>query len=284
MIRLPRALVTRGPFAVIRHPFYVAYSLAWLAAPVATHGPLITLFSLVAIGSYVVAARPRERQLEGPIRRGVSDLPARHRHGGAVDRQALRGPMILHYPQTLIHWLLGGLDGRRGRVLCRGPHGVFRARAQARRGWWSIHYLSMILALAQVAATLFLAPRADAFVYAAIVMHLSAIVLYLGAIEAAQRTRLQRSFIDYPLPDRLITEGPFRWVRHPFCVGYLLGTLAGPIGIANPVALAIAVPMVVVVLSAAVREERVWLSGSRAEEYREYRRRTGMFIPFIGRG
>ena len=60
----PRALITRGPFAVIRHPFYVAYSLAWLAAPVATHGPLITIFSLVAIGSYVVAARREERQLE----------------------------------------------------------------------------------------------------------------------------------------------------------------------------------------------------------------------------
>jgi protein-S-isoprenylcysteine O-methyltransferase Ste14 len=44
------------------------------------------------------------------------------------------------------------------------------------------------------------------------------------------------------------------------------------------------VPLVVVTLAAAIREERVWLSGSRAEEYREYRRRTGMFIPFIGRG
>src|SRR6185503_17382657 len=38
---LPRALITTGPFAVVRHPFYVAYSLAWLAAPIATHGPLI---------------------------------------------------------------------------------------------------------------------------------------------------------------------------------------------------------------------------------------------------
>jgi protein-S-isoprenylcysteine O-methyltransferase Ste14 len=61
---LPRALITRGPFAVIRHPFYVAYSLAWLAAPVATHGPLVTFFSLLAIAGYVIAARREERQLE----------------------------------------------------------------------------------------------------------------------------------------------------------------------------------------------------------------------------
>lgn len=61
---MPKALVTRGPFAVIQHPFYVSYSLAWLAAPVATHGPLITLLALVAIGIYVVAARREEPALE----------------------------------------------------------------------------------------------------------------------------------------------------------------------------------------------------------------------------
>ncbi len=61
---LPKALVTNGPFALIRHPFYLAYSLAWLAAPVATHRPLVTVFALMAIGSYLVAARREERQLE----------------------------------------------------------------------------------------------------------------------------------------------------------------------------------------------------------------------------
>jgi protein-S-isoprenylcysteine O-methyltransferase Ste14 len=61
---MPRALITRGPFAVIRHPFYAAYSLAWLAAPVATHGPVISLFALVPIVTYVAAARKEERLLE----------------------------------------------------------------------------------------------------------------------------------------------------------------------------------------------------------------------------
>lgn len=61
---LPRALITGGPFAVIRHPIYVAYSLAWLAAPVATHGPLVSALAVVPIGIYVAAARREERQLE----------------------------------------------------------------------------------------------------------------------------------------------------------------------------------------------------------------------------
>jgi protein-S-isoprenylcysteine O-methyltransferase Ste14 len=61
---MPKALITTGPFAVIRHPFYTAYALAWLAAPMATHGPLVTLFAVIAIGMYVTAARREERMLE----------------------------------------------------------------------------------------------------------------------------------------------------------------------------------------------------------------------------
>ena len=191
--------------------------------------------------------------------------------------------MTVGYPQTLIHWLLAASSAAVVVFFAAGLTLYFER--SARRPWVVVvHYLSMLLALAQAAAALFLEPRADPFVFVAIAMYLGAIGVFLSAIEAAKRTRLQRSFVDSPLPDRLITDGPFRWVRHPFCCGYLLGAVAGPIGIAHPVAIVIAVPLVVVALVAAIRDERVWLSGSRAEEYREYRRRTGMFIPFIGRG
>jgi len=61
---MPTALITTGPFAFVRHPFYLAYSLAWMAAPVATHGPMISLFGVAAVVIYIVAARREERQLE----------------------------------------------------------------------------------------------------------------------------------------------------------------------------------------------------------------------------
>jgi protein-S-isoprenylcysteine O-methyltransferase Ste14 len=189
----------------------------------------------------------------------------------------------VQYPQTLIHWFLAGSSAA---VVVFFAAGLTLYFERSPRLPWvlAVHYVSMLLALAQVAAALFFEPRADPFVFAAIAMQLSAIGIFLSAIEAAKRTRLQRSFVDLPLPDRLITDGPFRWVRHPFCCGYLLGAFAGPVGIAHPAAIAIAVPLAVVALSAAIRDERAWLSGSRAAEYREYQRRTGMFIPFIGRG
>ena len=61
---MPAGLITRGPFLFIRHPFYVAYTLAWLAAPVATHAPVIPVLALIAVVAYIVAARREERQLE----------------------------------------------------------------------------------------------------------------------------------------------------------------------------------------------------------------------------
>lgn len=45
----------------------------------------------------------------------------------------------------------------------------------------------------------------------------------------------------------------------------------------------IAILMVALTLSAAIREERVWLRSSRGPAYRSYRMKTGMFLPFIGR-
>jgi protein-S-isoprenylcysteine O-methyltransferase Ste14 len=61
---LPSSLVTTGPFALVRHPIYISYTMAWLAAPIATHGPVAALFSLVAIAIYVIAARREEQLLE----------------------------------------------------------------------------------------------------------------------------------------------------------------------------------------------------------------------------
>ena len=190
--------------------------------------------------------------------------------------------MSLHLPQTLIHWLLAGAAASAVSFFAVGLTLYFE---RSPRPLWvmAVHYVSMVLAILQVAGVLLLMPRSDAFAALGIVMYSMSIALYLSAIEAARRTRLQRSFVDHPLPDRLITDGPYRWVRHPFGAGYLLGALAAPIAIADLRMFLIAIPLITATVLAAAREERVWLSSPRADEYREYRRKTGMFIPFIGR-
>ncbi|WP_084711288.1 methyltransferase family protein [Nevskia ramosa] len=63
----PSHLVSTGPYRWIRHPFYSAYLLAWLAVPVATLQPLM-LMPLLAMGAiYVSAARVEEGKFETSV-------------------------------------------------------------------------------------------------------------------------------------------------------------------------------------------------------------------------
>ncbi len=60
---MPKALLTSGPFALVRHPCYIAYSLAWLAAPVAMHSVPLGLTAVFMIVCYILSAREEERRL-----------------------------------------------------------------------------------------------------------------------------------------------------------------------------------------------------------------------------
>ena len=186
-------------------------------------------------------------------------------------------------PATLAHWLLAGSTAAAVVFFAAALTVVFE---RAPRPAWvlAIHYGALVLAAAQLVLVLMVPPISDGWASVAVTMYMIAIAVYLSAIESAKRTRLQRSFIDRPLPDRLITDGPFRWVRHPFCTGYILSSTAPAVATAHLWLIAIALPMVAITVWAAVRDERAWLASPRGAEYQDYRRRTGMFFPFIGRG
>lgn len=63
-------ILSTGPYRIIRHPIYLAYSLAWLAAPVATHNWPLGLTSVFMIGCYLASAREEERRLASGARAG----------------------------------------------------------------------------------------------------------------------------------------------------------------------------------------------------------------------
>lgn len=175
----------------------------------------------------------------------------------------------MQLPQTLIHWLLAGSASAAVIFFAAGLTTYFET-APTRR-WWVhlIHDAGPVLSLAHLAG---------------VVLYSLAVAVLLSAIESAKRTRLQRAFVDEPLPDRLITDGPYRWVRHPFYVGYILGAVAAPVAVAGTGLTLIAVLMIGLTIAAALREERAWLRSPRGQAYRTYRAKTGMFVPFIGRG
>lgn len=186
------------------------------------------------------------------------------------------------FPQTLIHWLLAATATAAVIFFAAGLTNFFEQPRQRPTWVRVVHNLGGALSLMQLMGVIFLPPRSEIGAAAGIVLYSLAVTVFLSAIEAARRTRLQRAFVDEPLPDRLITEGPYRWVRHPFYLGYILGAVAAPVATDSPALIVIAVMTIGLTVSAAIREERVWLKSARGAAYREYRRQTGMFLPFVG--
>jgi protein-S-isoprenylcysteine O-methyltransferase Ste14 len=82
-------------------------------------------------------------------------------------------------------------------------------------------------------------------------------------------------------PTGLVTSGPYARVRHPVYLGFSLGLLGIAVAFANWVALLIFLLLILPGLAwRAVVEERV-LADTFGEEYRLYRQRTKMIVPFI---
>lgn len=64
----PASLNQSGPYRFIRHPFYTAYSLTWLAAAVATAHPAAFAALVMMVAFYWVAARREEKKfLSSPL-------------------------------------------------------------------------------------------------------------------------------------------------------------------------------------------------------------------------
>ena len=186
-------------------------------------------------------------------------------------------------PARATHWLLAFSALVAVSFFCIGLTSYFERRPDKPLWVRGIHDAGMLLSLVHLGAVFLLEPRSDAFGVAGLMMYTAAVALFLSAIEAARRTRLQRAFVDLPLPERLITDGPYRWVRHPFYLGYIIGALAPMVSLDHMVVFVVSALMVLMTVTAAFREEQVWLSSPRADAYREYRRRTGMFVPKLWR-
>jgi protein-S-isoprenylcysteine O-methyltransferase Ste14 len=68
-------------------------------------------------------------------------------------------------------------------------------------------------------------------------------------------------------------------MRHPFYVSYVLGWIGGALGGGRSWAWLPVAGMGSLYVAAARREERQFRRGRLGQEYREYQRRTGMFLP-----
>lgn len=121
----------------------------------------------------------------------------------------------------------------------------------------------------------------DANSVVAVIMFLFSVLLFWWAARAFQGDRPSIAFSP-GAPARLVTSGPYRYVRHPFYSAYMLFWLAFAVSAWNMFALVPALVMGIIYYRAASKEEYAILNSDLRDEYLAYSRSTGMFFPLIG--
>lgn len=105
--------------------------------------------------------------------------------------------------------------------------------------------------------------------------------LFWWAIRTSRQARLRLAF-DEQGPRGLVTEGPYRLVRHPFYTSYVVFWAGWTLAVWTPIALIPFAILVVIYVLAARMEERLFAGTPMAAEYAAYRSRTGFFFPKLG--
>jgi len=80
----------------------------------------------------------------------------------------------------------------------------------------------------------------------------------------------------------LVTRGPYRWVRHPFYLAFGMAVIANTLVTVNWfLGMTSAVSFLVIVARTSIEEQK--LVERFGDDYLEYMKRTGRFLPRIGR-
>lgn len=82
---------------------------------------------------------------------------------------------------------------------------------------------------------------------------------------------------------RLVTTGPYRFVRHPMYVAVLVTSGGSAIVIGSYVVALAALAFVPVAISWAATEERLLAASELGRQYKEYERRAGRLVPRLRR-
>lgn len=167
-------------------------------------------------------------------------------------------------------------------LICFGGFGWamlrhFHSGGKPRRGMVLTGTIVPVLAALHLAALLL---RPVPWALTAIALYAASGTLFLSAIATTRGQGLAACFQRH-VPTGVIRTGPYRYIRHPFYTAYLLTWIAGFVATGwLPLALTVLF-MATVYRLAALEEERCFLSSSLHEEYREYLRMTGGFVPRI---
>ncbi len=123
--------------------------------------------------------------------------------------------------------------------------------------------------------TRFQEPRA---VIIGIGIEVAGAALFLSAIAASRQARLRAAFDDVQ-PHSILSNGPYRYLRHPFYSSYLIFWSGWAIAASSSWTVIPVAIFAILYVIAALSEEKRFANTPMATEYAAYKSRTGFFWP-----
>jgi protein-S-isoprenylcysteine O-methyltransferase Ste14 len=114
------------------------------------------------------------------------------------------------------------------------------------------------------------------------ILAMGAVILY----EWTRRTVVDRHFyvgLAGEVPPVLCDAGPYRYVRHPFYLSYVLAFVAIAVAFPSLIVSGVCLANIGLFVYMAIDDERTLLGSAIAADYQSCRGRVGMFMPRISR-
>jgi protein-S-isoprenylcysteine O-methyltransferase Ste14 len=110
------------------------------------------------------------------------------------------------------------------------------------------------------------------------ILSLSAVLLY----EWSRRTVVDRNFyagLAGEVPPAVCDAGPYRYVRHPFYLSYMVAFVAVTVAFPSLIVAGVCALNIGLFVYMAIDDEQVLLASPLGASYTAYRGRVGMFVP-----
>ncbi len=156
--------------------------------------------------------------------------------------------------------------------------GFFTAIEKPSTGAWIIRILGSAFVVLHSVLIITFPSFHDMKAIIGLLLYLASFSLFWWAI-AINRPRPLSIAFSADTPMRLVSGGPYKFIRHPFYVSYLLAWFAGAIATANWILIATCFVMGVIYVKAALFEEAKFQQSDLSHSYQTYRGETGMFLP-----
>ena len=110
------------------------------------------------------------------------------------------------------------------------------------------------------------------------ILYTISIFLFWHSIYINRKNKLTLAYMDDE-PKFLVQNGAYKFVRHPFYLAYIITWFATPLILLEPLLLITSFIMLFTYIGSAIMEENKFSYSPLSEDYKVYKKNTGMLVP-----